>query len=1118
MRCSNCHSDNLEHRRFCAQCGSRLPLACSVCGFANEPLARFCGGCGRALQQPGEGGGEAATGSASSSVATIPGRAAEPERRQLTVMFCDMVSSSSLAERLDPEDLRELMQSFQQTIAAVVLHYEGFVAKYMGDGVLVYFGYPTAHEDDAERALRAGLDITRRVPAIELAALEAVGRRLAVRIGVATGLVVVGDLIGEGASEEKAVIGNAPNVAARLQHLARPNTVVVAEDTAGLVGGRFVLQSLGAQQLHGISLPVHSFEVLATDERATRFEISHGAGLLVPMVGRAAEMATLEARWARARAGQGGALLVVGEAGIGKSRLVESLRESVLRDGGRCLSLQCSPYYTHTAFYPFVRHLRHCAGIDEQDPAAEARQKLYRLLESDPAGTQQDLSLLADLLGVAELDASNPDAIGPQRRRVLMLEALTRRLTCPGGEGPLLLVVEDLQWSDPSTIDLCASLADTLGTRAVLLVISSRDALPEDWPGDSRPDQLRLQHLDGAAVRQIIAHAVGGKRLPNQLVKTIVAKTDGVPLFVEELVKTVMVSDLVDETDDAYVLAGALPALSIPATLQDSLLARLTRRAPLKEVAQTAAVIGREFSLDLLARVSPHPTETLAKALEQLVEAGVIQVVGAETSRHYQFRHALVQDATYQSLLRRHRQQLHAAIAEAMVAHCPAGGDSQPELLAHHYTEAGLMPPAVAHWARAGRNSLAASANAEAVGHLSNALQCLERLPASQARDQSEVDLRLALGTAYRAVRGYTATEAIAHFDRAKVLAEDLGQTDKLADAQRGICAAQYIGGQLPAALDQAIQIRTLGQHRGSRRLTMLGCWMAGGVQLWMGEFAPAREQLERAQALYDPADHPAQGLSAQTDPGLSVQIHLAWDLWFLGRYRDSLTLSSRAVTTARTLRQPFALSQALLWSAYGRLCLGQTVELEPVLNEMVSINRDHDFSYFASCTGLLYAQIDFYRDRLASGRVRLDRALADFDRLGAGVGLPWALTLPIAAYIRANQLDQARALLDRASDAQDRQRERQWQAELLRLDGLLHLAAGAADIAEPRLVQALTVARRQQALALELRVTTSLAELRRSQRRQADAQALLAPVVARFAGEPASADLVRARRLLAAG
>ena len=670
---------------------------------------------------------------------------AEAERRQLTVMFCDLVGSTALSTRFDPEDLRELIGDYHRAVADTVGRFDGFVAKYMGDGVLIYFGYPQAHEDDAERAVRAGL-----------AVIEAVGRLparedLRVRLGIATGLAVVGDLIGEGAAQERGVVGETPNLAARLQALAAPNTLVIGEATRRQVGGLFELADLGPQALAGFAEPQRAWQVLSESDMLSRFEALRSGE--TPLVGREEEVELLLRRWEQAKSGEGRVVLISGEPGIGKSRLTAALSEHIGTEPHTRLRYFCSSHHQNSALYPVIVQLERAAGFERDDGPEAKLDKLETLL--GPAAEIGDVSLLVELLSVPGGDRFAPLELSPQRKKERTFAALVRQLEGLARTQPVLMIFEDLHWIDPTSrefLDLVLARIDRL---PVLLAATFRPEFQPPWVGQAHATVIALNRLgrgDGAVMVERLAG--NAALLPPDVIAEIVERTDGVPLFVEEMTKAVLEAG----AERGGEIAASVPwaGLGVPATLQASLMARLDRLGPAaKGVAQIGAAIGREFSYELAASVGELAEERLQDTLQRLVDAGLVFQRGTPPEAAYLFKHALVQDTAYSTLLRGPRRQLHARIAEALTAHYPELMDSQPELFAQHYAEAGLVEKSAAYWGKAGHRSAARSAMAEAAAQFRKGLDQLALLPDTPARQRQELEFWSALGAVLRSLKGY---------------------------------------------------------------------------------------------------------------------------------------------------------------------------------------------------------------------------------------------------------------------------------------------------------------------------------------------------------------------------
>jgi class 3 adenylate cyclase len=671
---------------------------------------------------------------ASPSPAARPASHSGAERRQLTVMFVDLVGSTALSARLDPEDMSGVIRAYQECCAEVIRRWDGHVAKYLGDGVLAYFGWPQAHEDAAERAVRAGLELTDAIAKLGTPA----GYTLAARIGIATGLVMVGELIGEGVAREQAVVGETPNLAARLQALAAPGSVVISQATRRLVGGLFELADLGPRRLKGFAEPLVAFRVKGEGSVEGRFEAFHGERL-TPLVGREQELAILLERWAWAKEGEGQVVLLAGEPGIGKSRLLRALRQEMSGEPHLVLSHFCSPYHINSALHPTIGQLERAAGFAPGDKPEARRAKLEDLLGQATEQLDEAVPLIGALLGLPADPRYPALNLSPQRQKQRTLEILIDQLAGFARHRPVLELYEDVHWADPSTRELLDLMVERVRALQVLAVLAYRPEFSPAWTGRAHVTLLPLNRLgrrQGAAMVQRIA---AGKALPAEVLGQIVARTDGVPLFVEELTKTVLESVLLADKGDHYELSGPLPPLAIPTTLHDSLMARLDRLAPVKEIAQTAAVIGREFSHDLLAEVADRAEAELETALDELVAAELVYRHGLPPDATYSFKHALVQEAAYQSLLKSKRQQLHARIAEALEEEFPDVGETGPEVLARHLTEAGQAERAIAYWRAAAQRASERSAHQEAIAHLGKGVELLRELPETQKRNRLEL-------------------------------------------------------------------------------------------------------------------------------------------------------------------------------------------------------------------------------------------------------------------------------------------------------------------------------------------------------------------------------------------
>jgi class 3 adenylate cyclase/predicted ATPase len=1043
-----------------------------------------------------------------------PGKVtAEAERRQLTVMFCDLVGSTELSRKLDPEDMGTVIRAYQDTVAGELARFEGHVAKYMGDGVLAYFGWPKAHEDDAERAVRAGLAL---VEAVGHLATPARGP-LTARIGIATGMVVVGDLIGEGAAQEQTVVGETPNLAARLQALAEPGSIVISRRTRRLVGGLFELADLGPQRLKGFAEPLAAFRVVGEGRAEDRFEALHGQRL-TPLVGREHELSVLLERWAWAKDGDGQVVLLSGEPGIGKSRVIRALRQRIADEPYTPLSHHCSPYHTNSAFYPVIGLLERAAQFDRHDPPETQLAKLEAVLSRSSDRLDEVVPLFAALLGVPTNERYPALMLTPEVQKRRTLQALVGQLAGLAAEQPVLALYEDVHWIDPSTLELLGLVVERVQRLRVLALITFRPDFPPPWTGQAHVTTLTMSRLGRRQGADLVARVTGDKPLPAEIVEQIVARTDGVPLFVEELTKTVLESDLLADAGDRYELSGPLPPLAIPTTLHDSLMARLDRLAPVKEVAQIGAVIGREFSHELLAAVAPMSANLLGDALEQLVNSELVFRRGTAPEATYSFKHALVQDAAYQSLLKSKRQQLHARIAEVLEGGSPDVGETGPEVLAHHLTEAGLVERATPYWRRAGELAAGRSANVEAIAHLSKGLELIETLPDAPEQLDEELTLQLAIGGPLIATKGYAAPEVERTYSRASELCNQLERSAELFPVLRGLWNCYFLRGELQRAHDLAERLVVLGKEQGAPLRRALSRRALGTTLYFLGRFAESTAALDEGIAIDDAVaawEDPAHLLLYTERAGVVCRLYSAWALWFLGFPDRALERVEAGLALSQRLAHANSLAFAQNYAAVLHNLRREFAAAQGRAETAIGIAREYRMPQWLAeatiCRG--FAQVGL--GQLTEGIAQLQTGLAGWNAIGARLLETHWLGLKSEAHLQAGQFDDALATLDRAAETAGVTGECHYQAELHRLRGVVLAETGDAAEAAAWLQRAIDTALSQQAKSLELRAATSLARLWCDQGRRAQARDLLAPVYAWFTEGFDTADLKDAKALL---
>ena len=1037
------------------------------------------------------------------------------ERRQVTVMFSDLVGSTALSVRTDPEDLREVISVYQKSVAETVQRFGGFVAKFMGDGVLIYFGYPQAHEDDAERAVRAGLELVAAVSDLKTHA------PLQTRVGIATGLVVVGDLIGSGASQEQAIVGETPNLAARLQGVAEPNSVVIAESTRKLLGNLFELENLRAQDLKGIAGPVPAWAALRPASVESRFEAFHASGL-TELVGREEELEILLRRWSKAKTGEGQVVLLSGEAGIGKSRLTAALLERIADEPQTRLRYFCSPQHADSAFYPIIGRMERAAGFAHDDTPQARLDKLDALL-AQTSTSKQDAALFAELLSLPN-DGRYP-ALQPasQQRRQRTLDALFAQIEALARQSPVLMIVEDVHWIDPTSLEALGRVVDRIANLGVLLIVTFRPEFEPPWIGRPHVTSLTINRLPRREVEAMIDRVIGNKLLPTSIRQDIIERTDGIPLFVEEITKAVLEAENEGGTRQT---AAAVPSstLAVPASLHASLMARLDRLGPAKEVAQIGATIGREFSHALLAAVVRKPGAELGSALDRLIAAGLLFRQGVPPHATYLFKHALVQDAAYGTLLREPRRARHARIAETLESQFSEIAENQPELLARHCAEAGLIEKAAGLWGKAGQRSLARSAFAEAAEQLTRALEQIAALPATPALRREQIKLQVALIAPLMQVKGYAAPETKAAVERASLLieqAEELGEPPEdpllLFSVLFGFWVANFIAFNGDMALELAAQFLALAEKQGALVPRMVGHRLMGVSLVHTGEIAQGRTHLDRALALYDPAEHRPLATRFAIDTRVLVLCFRSFALWMLGHPEAALMDAVKALSDAREIGQAATLMFALANTSWTYM-LRENYAAATALNDELVTLADEKGALSWKAWGMVSQGLQFALTGKASDAVRkITFGITACRSTGSTAWLLVWLSYLARAYAELGQFDDARRCISEAMTAVETTKERWIEAEVHRVAGEIALMSPEPDAmkAQSYFERALAVARQQQAKSWELRAATSMARLWRDQGKSQQARELLAPVYGWFTEGFDTLDLKEAKALL---
>jgi len=1044
-----------------------------------------------------------------------PARALGPlsgdsQRRQLTVMVCDILGPVGLSGYLDPEDLREVATSSHRAVMGAVERFGGFLAKTASDGFLAYFGYPQAHEDDAERAVRAGLEVIRATAEFRFKSDPA---PLRPRIAIATGLVVVGELIDHEVPGEAMIVGEAPVLASRLLTLADPGALVISAGTRRHIGGLFDNASCGTIKLQGVEQPIEAFRILQENTVISRFEALRSEQS--KLVGRGEELATLGRCWRDARAGRGRVVSIVGEAGIGKSRLTRALHEELAREPSTAMFHYCSPHHGGSSLYPVIRSLTRTLGIDQKHGPEQKLEKLEAWLTRSSGGRCDDTAFLAPLLSIPGGERYPPPRLTPQRLKERTLAALLSQFKRLAATCPVLLVFEDLQWSDPTTLEFLTLVIEEVPCLPLLLLATFRPEFTPLWPNHRHVSTLSLSRLDRFETRALVRTVAEEKAIADEVVEQIVSRSDGVPLFIEELTKTVLESGFLRDAGERYELARSISEVIIPTTLHASLLERFDRLGSAREVAQIGAAIGREFSYDLIADITGRPEAELGAALAQLSDAGLVFQRGTPPDARYQFKHALVQDAAYGTLLRSARRQLHHRIAQAITELRPELVETQPELLAHHYAEAGSIEDAITYGMKAGRRAAARSPNEEAVTHYTKALELLRTKPEGEERDRQELELMIALGAATIAGKGVMSEEAEAIYGQARELCKRVPGTTHRFTALRGLWNSVYARRPLTQAQELSDELVAVAdaQHDDVRRALAR---RAQGCTLFLrGEFEPACERFREAIELWDPETAAPQILVYGEDASVLCRSYAGTSLWFLGYPERSNAAIKRALADAR-MSHPFNLGVASYIAASTYNFRANFCEALELVDACLALAVEHGLRYLIAVAqmGRGYARAALGQPE--DGLVEMEEGWAVWQAMGAKASNSHQAIWLADACRRADRIEAAFNWVDVAAEHVRVFGERDLEAEIHRLHGELLLEKGATVEAEACLRRSIDIARRQKAKAFELRTATVLARhLNEMGQRQA-ASELLAPIYGWFTEGFDTPDMKAARQLLA--
>jgi class 3 adenylate cyclase len=1036
------------------------------------------------------------------------GKPREAERRQLTVMFCDLVGSTALSQGMDPEDLRAVIRSFQDAAAGAIVRFEGHVAKFMGDGVLAYFGWPRAHEDDAERAVRAGLALVEAVHGLEH------GVALDVRVGIATGLAVVGDVVGEGSAREEAAVGEMLNLAARLQQIATPGTVVVAQATRALLGQVFELESQGAQILKGIANPVDVWRVVGERTVETRFEAVRSQRLN-RLVGRDQELGLALARWEAAKAGEGQVVLLRAEPGLGKSRLVAELRKKLEAETVASVRYQCSPHHVNSALYPMIQHLTRAARLKHDDPPELKLEKLAALVDRSNMEAMEALPLLAALLSIPTDDAHPALELTPQRQRAATLTLLVDLLAGLAVRGPALVVVEDFHWADPTMRELFDVVVSRVERLPVIVLITFRPEIATPWEGRGNVTLMALNRLRRQQVEELVTEVAQGKTLPPEVMQQIVERTDGVPLFVEELTKSLLESGVLKEGDERWALTGPLPQLAVPTSLQASLASRLDRLAPIREVAQIGAALGREFDFDLLAAIAPYGENQLAEALAQLHEAELIFPRSTPPRTRWTFKHALIQDAAYDTLLKTSRAILHAKIADTLKAKFSGLVEAEPETMARHCREAGAFAAAIVHLQLASQRAMARSAHIDAVAHLKAALGLVAALGEGTERLRTEMRLQATLGPALISASGFSSEETGKAFERAAELSDVICDTSEFVPIFWGRCAVNMARANHRGGMTAAHDFLHRAEASGDPWAICLSHRFIGFECLLVGELDRAKTMLDSSIALFEGMHNPPPPWKFGQDGQVASLIYAAVTQWVRGYPDEARRLKNEALARADALNHPQTIGHANSYALLVSGWLRDRRAAHTYARRMIEVGERYLLPLWLA-HGAMGLGIDLIRGgNSKEGLEQLTTGEARFARMGWRLMLIEYLSYRVRGLHQAGDTSAAFAELAKLLNAMEETNERYYEPELWRLHGTLSLAEGKGEAAETTFRKAIEVAERQGSKSFQLRAACDLARLYAARSDRAAARGILEPTYTWFTEGFDTSDLKGAKALL---
>lgn len=965
--------------------------------------------------------------------------APKAERRQLTVMFCDLVGSTALSEQFDPEDMREVLTTYRQACAKAITRFDGFLARYIGDGILVYFGYPNAHEYEAEHAVRAALEIVENLSRLHTPPLK-------VRVGIATGTVVVGDIIGEGTEEHHAVVGQTPNLAARLISLANPGEVMIADSTRNLLHDLFEFHDMGRKTLKGFKDPVRAWQIVGESAIRSRSHAIHQRTHLTPLITREEEIKRLTHCWEEAKAGRGQVALISGEAGIGKSRLARHFEEQVKKErkAPSIKSLYCSENYKNSILHPIIEYILIESKIDGKDSDKKKVKKIETYLDSIDKNNDENNFAILDLLSIKHDDDYNIIPLNPDVRKTKIFRALEQIICDQSNNSPKIIIMEDLHWSDPTTLEfLSLIIMNSVQNIGILIIITFRTEFQPTWPDEHFITNFKIKRLSPADSEKLLHAIAKNTQLPDKIIDEIIKRSDRIPLFLEEVYKATRENIALNAGEKKLATAQSFTVRDVPSSLAGSLMERLDRLGSVKSVAQVAAAIGHQFSRTVLREALNARGFELGNALDQLVQSEIIYPRDRATEDVYVFKHALLQDAAYSSLLRNERMTLHACIAQVLEEKHAETVNREPELLAHHYSRGGLAEQAIDFWQKAGERARERSANSEAIGHISSGLDLLKTLPESPTNSQREIDLRTNLALALTALHGGGDAKVKENYAKARQLSQLDRHSPKHFTIMIGSWLNSFIGGDLFDALSLSNELLELATYKDNVAYLIEAKRVRGMTLFYVGDFAGARDAVESALQIHDPEFHRLHAVRYGLDPLVCCQAYLAYTNLFLGYSEEALRKSDDAVAAARSLAHPYSIAFSLAFAAFVRQNLDMTNATREFANMAIAVSEENEFQFFAKQQLVVrnWAEARMGNDKTSLLEMR--NALESFMKSGSLIGATRILSLMAEVYTENKMSDEGMLMLEKAKHIADKSGEKFYLAEIHRLDGALRLIDG---------------------------------------------------------------------------